>query len=126
MIVARASGAARDFAASTLSKGRGDCAALGRRLHPEQPPTLRQTERRPPPAVYVSTAIPYALETWQLYLAKAHRDDLWPRTHKFDATVDVSLMPSSSVVVEPLIEGRVIDAPASSPTSYVGRCGRQF
>jgi hypothetical protein len=76
---------------------------------------LRQTEHRPPPAVYVSTAIPYALETWQLYLAKARRDDLWPRTYKFDANVDVASMASGSVVVEPVIEGRLIDPPANAP-----------
>ncbi len=76
---------------------------------------LRQTEHRAPSAVYVSTAIPYALETWQLYLAKARRDDLWPRTRKFDANTDVSSMPTGSVVVEPIIEGRLIDPSASAP-----------
>ena len=65
--------------------------------------------------IYVSTVIPYALDNWQLYLAKAHRDDLWPHTHAFDKNTNIDAMAQGSFVVEPLSNGTPMDASASSP-----------
>jgi len=65
--------------------------------------------------MYVSTVIPYALDNWQLYLAVAHRDDLWPRTHVFDKNTNVDAIPKGSFVVEPLNNGTPMDRTAVSP-----------
>jgi hypothetical protein len=59
----------------------------------------RDRAGQPPPAVYVSSTIPYSLARWRFSLAKARREDLLPQTFSFDAGTTVDAIPRGSLIV---------------------------
>jgi hypothetical protein len=76
-----------------------------------------QEERnhRTKPSIVISRAIPYGREHWQFQLAKAGREDLLIHTGYFDAQTEIATMPTGSIVVEALADGKPLDPRSNSP-----------
>jgi 4-amino-4-deoxy-L-arabinose transferase-like glycosyltransferase len=70
---------------------------------------------RPVPAVYLSQKIPYGVERWHFYMAKAGSEDVFARTRVLGPDTPLTTLPSGSLVLVQVVDREVQDPRVAPP-----------